>query len=584
MSDREENGSGSSPRRSLYAGVEAEGATTAYGTTAEASTDVLLVGDGDGDAEEDDDADPTPAEFFASALDDFRSGFEGIAAEFFSAVTTLDSNHPGWRELAAHSNLSGAVSLFLDGLLRPITGAVSTSDGVQARSDLSAFLLDGTDSVGSNNTDALVSSIAELVSSVGKLTTGTGAGPPASRAHREQRLVRGASVSTFQGASAVTKSGRAWTLYLEHFEDSVENFNFGDTGGGCFQSKLLRNKLSAAAQNQVRDEHQRRRVLDSSLPTSHRELNFVQLVATCKAAFTTDAARASQRHHFQNITVRLGELITDFIRRFEEELATVYPEEDRRPPSGDFFDIFCRAIRSRATLYEHVTYQASGDSWSRDSEDSLERAFEAARRASKTIEIQRNLTSMRPNSVGYSARRAAAINFDEEEEDFNHGDVGDIVDGADVTAVSAAGAVSGGPRLNSTGQIAAGSGKRQQDIPKDTAAADSASTAPKGIVVRGGTSYLIPGGRADRMGEHKFEKHWNKALVGQYQPACVWCKRKQIGSVKDQSDHTILGCHHFQQAARSAEGACLWCARSGHTSATHQGSRGRPVDMQYYSK
>lgn len=123
----------------------------------------------------------------------------------------------------------------------------------EARSDLCAFLQDGTGSVGCANTDALVSSIADLVSSVGKLTTGTRGGPSSGAGRLKQQLVRGASVPMFPGASAVTKDGRAWAIYLENFEDSVENFNVGDTGGTCFQSKLLRSKLSTAAQNQVRD-------------------------------------------------------------------------------------------------------------------------------------------------------------------------------------------------------------------------------------------------------------------------------------------------------------------------------------------
>lgn len=68
----------------------------------------------------------------------------------------------------------------------------------------------------------------------------------------------------------------------------------------------------------------------------------------------------------------------------------------------------------------------------------------------------------------------------------------------------------------------------------------------------------------------------------QYQLACVFCKHNEIGSADDQANRTILSCTDFQKAARSPEGACLWCARSGHSTATHQGSRGRPVDMQYY--
>lgn len=172
---------------------------------------------------------------------------------------------------------------------------------------------------------------------------------------------------------------------------------------------------------------------------------------------------------------------------------------DRRPPSGDLFDIFCRSIRGRATLYEHVTYQASGDSWNRDSDDSLAKSFEAARRASRTLQIQRNLTTAaRPTSSDFAARHAAAANF-EEETVSNDGDVDDV------GAVSAAGALSGRPRLNSTGHVEAGSGKRRQSAPKDAATASSAP--PKGITVRGDTSYLIPGGRVDRMGEHKYEKH-----------------------------------------------------------------------------
>ena len=135
-----------------------------------------------------------------------------------------------------------------------------------------------------------------------------------------------------------------------------------------------------------------------------------------------------------------------------------------------------------------------------------------------------------------------------------------------------------GPALGSSAQ------KRPKIPAAGSGSGSSATNKPlaKGVVLRNGVEMLIPGGRVDPQGQTRFEHLWNKSHRN-YKPGCAWChKNNEQGS--DANSHTIVDCPRFQDKARSDRQACIWCARPGHTSMGHTGSRGRKVDFEYYKK
>ena len=281
------------------------------------------------------------------------------------------------------------------------------------------------------------------------------------------------------------------------------------------------------------------------------------------SAFFSETVLARQRLHFKTIRIKTNEAVNAFIRRFVRSMEMVYPDASLRPPPGDLFDAFVAAMAPRTSLCEHICYQASLGDWSRSSKDSLSRAFKAARAGGNAIRLQGqiNATARAHGQHGYLAKVAAGT-FDDFDEILSFS--GD----EDEHGVVSAGAISGGPRLGPNVQRDRDGGSRSS----------SSSGASKGIVVKRGKELLIPGGRTDPQGQSKFEYLWNKQAAG-HEPGCVYCHKHEIGATSERNSHTILDCEKFQTVARSAN---LWCARTGHTSASHTGARNRKIDFDYY--
>jgi len=546
MSDSEANASGSSP-------------------PLRPRTEDMHAATGEQDDEEPEElaSDVLAAQLFESV----RANLEAVDEELQAAIGRLTSTHPEWADTFADHAVFRTVRDYINAVIYPVFNGES-QDAAGHRTALLQYLReDNTDEAGSQASgasDALVGSIAELVASLQRQQPDDSGSP---RHHSRQTLVKGATIPKFEGSSAVVKDEHAYQAYQDALKDAIYDFDNGDDSADSLKARLFRLNLTATARAQIEDELGHRRDRDPSLPASHRSLSHTQLVKLGGSAFFSETVLARQRLHFKTIRIKTNEAVNAFIRRFVRSMEMVYPDASLRPPPGDLFDAFVAAMSPRTSLCEHICYQASLGDWSRSSKDSLSRAFKAARAGGNAIRLQGQITATaraHGHHGGYLTKVAAGT-FDAFEEILSFS--GD----EDEHGVVSAGAISGGPRLGPSVQ-------RDRD---NSSRSSSSSSTSKGIVVKHGKELLIPGGRTDPQGQSKFEYLWNKQATG-HEPGCVYCHKHEIGATSERSSHTILDCEKFQTVARSAKGACLWCARTGHTSASHTGARNRKIDFDYY--